>query len=214
MPVIDREVLIFAGAGASKGVCPEKFPTTQEFFAQLSENITERPLFQFVMEYLRKDNPDLVVDIEQVLWSLQTLLEYFENVRNPKDINGYALQHGLLDRLFPGHSVGHLLQASNPLCDQLNQIIGDINQVVYDLYSYEPSPPELEDNWVKVIQEFDGFGTKLNIFTTNYDVVIEAALNYIMGDITGRQWCGIKGNVRQLIDLSNWTEERHTTRSC
>jgi len=203
MPTLDGRVLIFAGAGASKAVRNDMFPTTREFFDQLQPNITDQQLFQFAMEFLRLSHKEESIDIEHVLWALQTLLSYYDNIKNPKDIAGFALQNGLIERLFPGQHVGHLTQVAPQLCAKLEQLISDINQVVYDLYSYEPTPDELQENWIKIISEFEGFGTRLDIFTTNYDVAIEAALNYINGDVTARNWCGIKGTVRQTLDLTN-----------
>ncbi|HYI40998.1 MAG TPA: SIR2 family protein [Allosphingosinicella sp.] len=204
MPDIDGRVLVFAGAGASKAVSPHKFPTTKEFFDDLLPPITDDPWFTLAMQYLDNYSQLDVVDIEQVLWALQSLYSFYCNIGNPREISGFALQSGLAERLFPGNSCGQLVGISSQIKRQLEELIGRINQVVYDLYGYEPSTEEIESNWIELISRFDGAGTRLDIFTTNYDVAIEAALNNIQGDVTAREWRGIRGSVRQTLDLSYW----------
>lgn len=206
-PLIAGRVLVFAGAGASKAVRPDKFPTTAEFFSDLLPPITGDPMFQFALEYIRASSNEDTIDIENVLWALQTLKDFYDNVTEPKDIAGYALQNGLIERLFPGHNAGHLLRLAPAISEQIGRLIGRINQVVYDLYSYEPTQAELEENWIDLISSLEGVGTRLDIFTTNYDVAIEAALIVIQGEATARQWRGIRGSVRQTIDLAYWGNE-------
>lgn len=204
MNEVSGSVTIFAGAGASKAVNAERFPTTKEFFDELLPPITDDNLFQFCLQYIRSLNDVETIDIEQVLWTLQSLFEYYENLLNPNDISGYALKHNLVDQLFRGHNTGHLLQISENMRDKIGGLIDSINQIVYDLYAYEPTIDELKSNWIQLISNFEGVGNRLDIFTTNYDAVIEAALNEVNGEATARTQRGISGNVRQTLDLSNW----------
>ena len=44
-------ILVFAGAGASKAVGPENYPTTLEFFERLPEQIRKDPLFLHILSY-------------------------------------------------------------------------------------------------------------------------------------------------------------------
>ncbi|MCP5348021.1 MAG: hypothetical protein R3F41_10425 [Gammaproteobacteria bacterium] len=57
-------IVVFAGAGASKAVAPEKYPTTVEFFDDLPEEITSNKLFQQVVEFLKEDSGKGPIDIE------------------------------------------------------------------------------------------------------------------------------------------------------
>jgi hypothetical protein len=208
MASVDGRVLVFAGAGASKAVSPDKFPTTQEFFEDLASPITSDPLFAFAMRYLSSIGSGDIIDIEQVLWSLQNLYQFYDNMSNSKTIAGYSFDQRLLENLFPNNNAGHLPSLSSQIKSQIGNLIGKINQIVYDLYSYEPTPEELEGNWIRLISELDGLGSKLDIFTTNYDVTVESALDTIFGEITARSWRGIRGKVRQTLDLTSWIEAR------
>lgn len=203
---VDGRIMVFAGAGASKAICPDKFATTKEFFDDLLPPITGDQLFGFAINYLNSVTKTEVIDIEQVLWALQTLYVFYDNITNPKEISGFSFQQNLIEKLYRNHNVGHFLSVAPNIRASLADLIGRINQVVYDLYSYEPSERELHDNWIELISQLDGRGTRLDIFTTNYDVAIEAALNAIGGETTARKWRGIEGNVRQTIDLKNWIE--------
>jgi SIR2-like domain len=211
MTEISGRVLVFAGAGASKAVNSDSFPTTKEFFDELLSPITDDTLFQFCLEYIKSFNNDDTVDIEQVLWALQSLYEFYGNISNPKDISGYSIKNNLIDKLFQGHNTGHLLGISVNIRQRIGDLIDSINQIVYDLYAYEPSKAELENNWIELILNLNGVGKKLDIFTTNYDAVIEAALNDINGEATARINRGISGNVRQILDLSNWINSSSQT---
>jgi hypothetical protein len=46
--------VIFAGAGASKAVNPEKYPTTVEFFDKLPPAIKESSIFGSIVDFLKQ----------------------------------------------------------------------------------------------------------------------------------------------------------------
>ena len=73
---MSKNILIFAGAGASKAVNSTEFPTTLEFFEKLPTKITETPLFQQAVSFIQSQKEDKVVDIEEVLWTLQDLFKF------------------------------------------------------------------------------------------------------------------------------------------
>jgi hypothetical protein len=183
------------------------FATTQEFFDDLLPPITTQPLFELAVEFLKRGGKLEKVDIEQVLWALQELHRFFDNLSGSKDIAGYAIQQGILEEVYGTHTnAGSLPQVSSDMTERIASLIGEINQKVYELYSYEPAEKELAENWLELIAFLDGRGSRLDIFTTNYDVVIEAALNLYEGEKSARHRRGIRGNVRQVLDLTSWSE--------
>ncbi|RYD51645.1 MAG: hypothetical protein EOP60_10460 [Sphingomonadales bacterium] len=211
MSSVDGRVLIFAGAGASKAVHPHNYPTTKEFFERLPESITENPLFQFCLDYLMVTLETETIDIEQMLWALQELQSFYSSPLIQKSVVGYAFKRKLAGRISPNGDVASFANVATQINDRLIELIGQINQIVYEFYSYEPEEIELDSNWLEIINKFYRVGTKLDIFTTNYDVAIEAALNILDGDATARKWRGIKGSVRQILDLGHWLDSDDST---
>lgn len=204
MAKIHDRVLVFAGAGASKAVNSSQFPTTKEFFDRLSPRTTDDQIFQFALNYLRSQEGLDTVDIEHVLWALQELYDFYLKIESGKGLGGYATKYDLIGQLFPRHNVGHLLQLTPQMRSRVGTLISSINEIVYDLYGYEPTPDELNDNWSELIARLDGVGVRLDLFTTNYDVVIEAALNDYAGDVTARDYRGIRGTMRQSLQIEDW----------
>lgn len=206
MASVNGRILVFAGAGASKAVKAEKFPTTKEFFDGLPAQITSDPLFALAMEYLVSELKSDTIDIEQILWTLQSLHNFFSEVSSPRTAVNFLFGRKYLNHLVSGQNIGNFPTLSRSAQGKLEQLISDINQIVYDLYGYEPHKKELSGNWIKLVSTLEGVGSKLDIFTTNYDGAIEVALNEVQGEITARQWRGINGTVRQTIDLGRWID--------
>jgi len=204
MAKINSRILVFAGAGASKAVNLSQFPTTKEFFERLPEDVTSNFYFGLIVKYLQSFQGLETIDIEHVLWALQNLSDFYNKISSTKTLEGYAIHRNLLTQIHPGYSSGNLAQFSGQLRDQINEVVGDINRIVYELYGYEPSREEISENWIDLISRLDGQGSRLELFTTNYDGVIEAALTRYADDETSRAYRGIRGVVRQSLDLTAW----------
>lgn len=201
-------VLIFAGAGASKGVSPQNFPTTVEFFEQIPSDIKRNKYFELVSEYLMADKGTSVIDIEMILWALQQLRDDFLSISGKGSVTGFAFSSEFVNRVIDSRNVGHINQISAAVVSEVDQLMGNINGLVYNLYSYEPAQSELEQNWINLISKFEGVGDSLEIVTTNYDIAIEAALDIIQGPETSKEWRGITGRIRHKLDLARWVGER------
>ena len=133
-------IALFAGAGASKAVDSVSYPTTVEFFDKLPEDIRSDPQFLFVEQFLRESGRDRLIDIEEILWGLQTLLDFCRNATRGEGLIGHALAHDRLAHLIaPSWSHGHLAQALSRLTGDFSQIISKINALVFDLYGEAPS---------------------------------------------------------------------------
>ena len=63
-------ILVFVGAGGSAAVDPEQYPTTVGFFEKLPDEIKSDPLFIKVCEFLMDQQGKEIVDIENVLETL------------------------------------------------------------------------------------------------------------------------------------------------
>lgn len=175
MSISPRNLLIFAGAGASKAVNKEQFPTTVAFFDGLPEIIFTDPLFNISLEYIKSIEKVDTVDIEHVLWSLQKLSEFYGSISAPTDIAGFAISTGLTARIFPGANDGNLPSICSQLKSKIDKLISDINAIVYNLYAYEPNEEELENNWISLLNRIrlSDEISDFDIFSTNYDAVIE-----------------------------------------
>lgn len=200
-------ILVFAGAGASKAVDPTQFPTTVEFFERLPAEVIDDKYFQFVMRYLSSENGERLFDIEHVLWGLQEFYSIFADFQRRKGVLGFCLGQNVLSLANSQHGFGHLQNTAPTIAAGFKQVIEKINQQVYEFYAAEPSPAELNGNWIKLIEGLRGERERLDIFTTNYDSVIEAALVHLDGDGTGRLDCGISGTLRQRLNFDYWTDD-------
>jgi hypothetical protein len=202
-----QRVVIFAGAGASKAVNSEQFPATREFFERLPEEVLGDPYFQFVLEHLSRETQKTDIDIEMVLWELQNLYNFFNSVSDAKNIISRAVSENIIKTHHSGYNFGHLQHASGAMLNLLKTTIGKINEQVYDLYSYEPAVNELGDNWILLLSKLRNDGHLVDVFTTNYDLVIESALDHIGGQKLLNDYLGASGGLQKHLDLANWQED-------
>lgn len=204
-------VVIFAGAGASKAVNAEQFPTTVEFFKIIPDHIKNMRFFRFAEEFLRRDIKSDEIDIEMILWAIQTIRDDFSNLLDNKYITGSLFQSGILNNIIQSRDMGSISEIIRQVKSECDDLIDDINSLVYEIYSYEPEIKEIENNWLNLISDWDGVGKSLEIITTNYDIVIESALTHINGPETARQWFGIDGSIRRKINFRYWDNalDRH-----
>lgn len=199
--------LIFAGAGASKAVSPERFPTTIEFFNQLPAEIKKNRLFVLVQDYLRKTDVKRIIDIEEVLWELQTLNRFAAEALLGDGIIGHSLSAGRLAGVTStsGYNFGHLDKVLHLTLTQGTALVEDINATVYDFYQHEPDHTELLDNWLYLIRSMRSAQWDADIFTTNYDLVIEAAADFD-GNLNYDRFLGLEGRIKKRLNLGRWTQ--------
>src|SRR5262245_43169983 len=69
-----RNLIIFAGAGASRGVS-EKYPTALDFLRQLPQVVTNLPLYKLLHLHFTEQQPNDAIDIETILWELGRLVD-------------------------------------------------------------------------------------------------------------------------------------------
>lgn len=202
-----NRLTIFAGAGASKAVNSKEFPTTIEFFERLPDEIVSDNLFQFALAFINEVEEPVQIDIEMVLWALETLRNDCERLRSANSISGRFFRSApMVHEIIPRQNLGALSDFTSASLSRLTTLISRINEVVYDLYGYEPNEAELGDNWLELLHHAEGAYQNLEIFTTNYDAAIETALDIRLGPETAKAWRAVSGRVRQKLNLKEWAE--------
>ena len=194
-------ILVFVGAGGSAAVDPEQYPTTVEFFNRLPGDITEDALFIKVSNFLKGRKGGEPIDIEEVLWNLDELRDYFQISRNTKAIAGWIMAENRINQLI--NNVGDLSNLRNGMSNwgpQIQNLKNNINAQVYNFYATNPDPEKLSD-WVHLLKELAELDSAIEIFTTNYDRVLERVISeagiYVK---TGRESDGIQ----MKLDTALW----------
>jgi hypothetical protein len=203
---MSQRALIFAGAGASKAVNSQQFPTTVEFFKNLPDEIKKDSVFQFVENYLRLRDQEKIIDIEEILWELQRLRDFIDDAESGENLLGFALSEDRLIHLIynKAHNSGHLWNALPNCRDRCETLIGRINETVYDFYNYEPAADELASNWVALFEFLSENDILADVFTTNYDLSIESAVALSHFE-SYDEFVGLSGRVQKRLDLTKWT---------
>lgn len=194
-------VLVFAGAGASKAVGPSRYPTTVEFFEALPEEVTRQPHFQHVDTFLRQTTGDQSLDIELVLWRLKELREFCLASLDLQQLAGWMIHSGRFNGSgMPNANIGNFRDVASTTIIQLDQLISQINKKVYDLYAQLPEPEALQKTWIPLLKACATLAPRTEIVTTNYDMIIESALD--IEPIADNGW---RGSVYRTLDTSLWS---------
>lgn len=202
-------ILVFAGAGASKATSADKYPTTVDFYRKLPPDILRMPMFRaanlYIENQLDRKGP---IDIEELLWTLDDMHVYAEDFVAGRNFLGAIFQvpdvsqaiSPTTDPRIPMEFAKTLGQASL----QLTQLI---DVLVYEFYGQSPTPDELESAWAPLLRGLLGTTHWIEIFSTNYDLVIEDAIEHVQTQpgppvlITGRTT-----TVHPHLELESWTE--------
>lgn len=203
-------IVVFAGAGASTAVDADAYPTTAHFFDRLPDKIRSHPMFRAVHGYLTSQKgKEVVIDIELMLWHLQELRDNFSRCLDRKTITGALIQEG--SKLAQGASVknatfGNFTQVAEGAVKNLNQLTLAIHELVYDFYGSEPDRERLEDTWLPLLRPLVASKACVEVVTTNYDLVLEHALDFISEvghDAIDDGW---RGKRVTSLDTQLWTD--------
>jgi hypothetical protein len=185
-------------------VDPNLFPTTVEFFERLPSEIKKQRLFQLALAYLHRESTEQIIDIEKVLWALEELIKFLKSTQTGEGLIGYLLKADRLAKVVnSGFTFGHLVNVYNELIPELTSLVSNTNALVYDLYGESPALTHLSRNWVPFLNKLFGKSSKLDIFTTNYDVIIETALE-IVDPSSFNSYLGVTGGRHKMLDLKVW----------
>ncbi|MCG8401057.1 MAG: SIR2 family protein [Firmicutes bacterium] len=203
-------VVVFAGAGASKAVDPDRFPTTVDFFELLPEEITENLFFQHITSFLQQENEDgQQIDIENILWTIDDLKEHIEKSSDLKHISGWFMNTSYLAHAVQQHnaSMGTFSKMAPEAIQSLSCLKDDVNKQVYSLYDAIPKTEKIEENWIFLLEILLKKYKRVELVTTNYDLVLETAIQEVRDRGFGSIAPGWKDRVLRLLDIELWTSD-------
>ena len=196
-------ILVFVGAGGSAAVDPEQYPTTIKFFERLPEDIIGEPSFIHIHEFLQTQREaGQPIDIEEVLWSLVELQDYFRWSLDTNRIAGWTMERNRLHRFDNSVDTHQFWKRTSRFRSPFTELIDRINALVHELYAKRPTDDQLID-WAFLLQQLQKLHPTVNIFTTNYDRVLEDVVG--KGDMLHRIETGRKSDGTQLsLDTTLW----------
>ena len=195
-------ILVFVGAGGSASIDPKQYPTTVEFFNRLPEDVRGNNLYSLIYDFLNSHKEGgKSIDIEEVLWTIDELQSFFENIFDVRRITGWAMNNNLLSRLsgsvLDTSSLWGYTEFFSAQCSDLKDLI---NTLVYDLYADCPTKNQLKD-WMFLLQQLQELDPVVEIFTTNYDRVLEMAAKVSRLEIEdGRK----PNDLEMVLDTTVW----------
>ena len=173
-------ILVFAGAGASYAICPDLYPTMDKFPDRLSPYVKSHSWYDAAVKYLKSRHEP--INIEVVLKLLDEIREYCDNSTPVGSFAGWVLRERL-ESLKPALQTRLNRLDLKEFFTQLQitkRELDELSKVIYtDLYRcYSPQPPSsrLKD-WITLLEAIASPCGGLEIFTTNYDRVLEEVIN-------------------------------------
>ena len=194
-------ILVFVGAGGSAAVDPKQYPTTRGFFKQLPERVTSDALFTKVCEFLKSQHGIKEPDIEDVLEVLDELQADCQNIADSTTVIGWAMRNS---GLIKGINMPSAFQESIAALgrEHIPTLSSTIKEQIYELYDKTPDSEKLAD-WVRLLKGLVKISPALEVFTTNYDRVLENVIREADVEIeTGRKSDGIQTR----LDTSPWED--------
>lgn len=167
-------ILVFVGAGGSTAVDPEQYPTTKVFFERLPHEIKKNALFSHIHTFLQSKKKGGEIDIEDILEALGELQETSKKIGDPNSIVGKAMQ----GQLGPINGYQEFNTCQNSMAvwgeNEIAPLKDRINEQVYAFYGTRPDPTKLSV-WRRLLKGLKEIDPAIEIFTTNYDFVLEDA---------------------------------------
>ena len=168
--------IVFVGAGASAAINRKKYPATEGFYSMLPTSIIENYLFVEVKGFLENNNTK-PIDIEHILDALEEIKNLLWKLQDKSGIVGYMMQNNSLRKIGVDLKTSTLFDLSPNARKHCYDLIVEIRKFLFEIYSSQPTEREL-DIWKILIEPLQSqIDTETEIFTTNYDVVLEKAIN-------------------------------------
>jgi len=202
------KIAVIAGAGASYAVSSENYPTTRGFFERLPATIRDDRIFKMVCGFLERRTPDITIDIELVLWELRNISNFCNLASRPDDIINWLIFQKQLNSLSTrsNQNIGQLPGMLKQIAPEVERLRDGINENVFGLYGIQPEAKDLRRNWTRLFRLVSHSSPhRLEIFTTNYDQVIETALDLLPESFSDVE-LGWRGRVQRKIDPTVWGE--------
>ena len=234
--------VVFAGAGASFGTSRTKYPTTFEFFRHsLPAQVKVDPLFQILTNYVLNEKrragaggggllgpSEPTVDIEELLFAaneFEAIIGRF--VSTSTSVARYVAASS--SGAWPAHNPQPFFGYAETLLPHVQQLRRGINAAIHDAYDALPTEVELAATWSPLLNALLDGHAAVDVFTTNYDLVLETAIKLgrfpidvcstelgfatlDCGKWTKENWSNNRGNRGILTKLHgslNWTWGRN-----
>ena len=192
-------ILVFVGAGGSAAVDPEQYPTTLRFFEKLPEEIQKNELFVRVADFFRSNLGKETIDIEDVLATLDEFQAQHEIMNNSRSFMGWVIRGG--GGLVPRTDISHLATMESSYVAPLNDAI---KRQVYEFYGQPPAIEKLSD-WALLLKELKKIDPTIEIFTTNYDRVLEDVTQQANIDM---EYGIVHNGIDTYVDHSFWSPDK------
>ena len=213
-------ILVFAGAGASYSVDPNQYPTTVDFFERLPSEVTNNQFFQETHRYLKSlSSGRLQIDIEHVLDALDDFRSFCKTSRDVSTLSGWMVLEGTRELSEVNPFNVHIRDKNDfslrmkATTDRLTELEDLILNCIYDFYAPRPLSNSLV-NWISLLESLSNPSRGLEVFTTNYDRVLEEVVlvseDLVNGDPISKDVAmGRKYDGRDLfLDLDSWHPDR------
>jgi hypothetical protein len=200
-----RKILIFAGAGASRGLSQERYPMALDFRRRLPDEIVSNQLFQAVENCVLRTQKLAHADIEHILWELNAARTAFAQVTSGTFAAELLATNQVRQIIGDGPVNGQsIVQVTSAIGSHIDALVDKINALVYKLYSKTPTSEELDRTWMPLltdpaVQTFD----RIDVVTTNYDMVLETAIRKSKANVS----LGYADGIFQEVDVNEWKGE-------
>lgn len=197
-------IVVLCGAGASYAVNSTKYPTTVGFEALLPEDIRTNQLYRHIVG-IASAQQDLPIDIEKVLWRLNEIQRHVAPLLD---------SNSTIYRAFKGNPLHQIVGETDAMCQaagnfrhHIRTLESNIFRQIYDVYLQEASAHELEQTWLPLMRGLMANQGRLDIFTTNYDLVLESVAAQLRDEKTTRQvHCGYTDGVQRRVNVTSWDQ--------
>lgn len=148
------------------------------------------------------------VDIEVMLWQLGELKSFLHCAVDTNHIAGWFLQG---NRITHGtgkeKDLAQMRQTASDALPRLDALISEINKSVYGLYQRIPTNEEIEGTWLPALEFLASRECKVELVTTNYDVILETVLDRLAETTTLRGDVGWRGSVYRALEVNLWEKQ-------
>lgn len=169
-------ILVFAGAGASAAIDPKLYPTTEEFFNRISDSIKRDHIFVEIEEFFKKNNIN-PIDIEHVLGALEEIRSYLWAAHDTSSITGWIASRNSFGVINSNLDTTSLHRYSSEAISHCSNLISRIHELFYHFYAAPPAEAKL-DTWIYFLKKVQEIDSITELFTTNYDIVLEHVIDY------------------------------------
>ena len=191
-------ILVFAGAGASAAIDPKQYPTTAEFFKRLPDSVTRDNLLNEVKAFFESGNTNLI-DIEHILGALGEISNYLWTTHDTSDIIGWMASRNTFTVINQKCDITNFYKHSNNARNNCFNLISSIHELFYRFYGEKPNSKNL-NLWIHLLKEIEKIDPIVEIFTTNYDIVLECAIEEGKINIgTGRVFDGLHTSLNTML---------------